>query len=301
MKKTLVLLTIGATLLVNTSFASFKDINTNDWYYDAVQYVSENNILNGTGEDLFSPSENMTRAMIVQALYNMEENPEFQGDNIYEDVEAGKWYENAIIWSSKNNIVSGVDENLFAPNTLITREQMVTILHNYAKYKGYDVSIGEDTNILSYNDAFELSEYAYSPMQWACGAQIIKGYEGNLLPKNNLTRAEFATIIYNFYSYYPRYDLGWVELKGNPTTGYTWTATGYDEEIVKVYDCTYSQEGDSDLVGQGGTFKFKLKSLKPGVTTVTFKYMRPWEEEAITTIVCEILIDENNYLQISRI
>ena len=83
MKKTLALLTIGTTLLANTSFASFKDINTNDWYYDAVQYVSENNILNGTGEDLFSPSENMTRAMIVQALYNMEEKPEVEGANVY--------------------------------------------------------------------------------------------------------------------------------------------------------------------------------------------------------------------------
>ena len=86
---------------------------------------------------------------------------------------------------------SGLDQNL-------TREQLATMLYRYAQYKGYDVSVGENTNILSYSDVSSVSEYAMEAMQWACGAGIIGGKDGMLDPAGNATRAEVATMLMRF-------------------------------------------------------------------------------------------------------
>ena len=91
----------------------------------------------------------------------------------------------------------------FGPDDAITREQLVTILYRYAQGKGYDVSVGEDTNILSYTDTQEVSEYAISAMQWACGAGIIEGVtESTLVPQGNSTRAQVATMLMRFCEEY---------------------------------------------------------------------------------------------------
>ena len=96
-------------------------------------------------------------------------------------------------------IVNGVTETEFAPNDNITREQIAAIMHRYAQYKGYDVSVGENTNILSYDDFNSISEYAIAAMQYACGRGLIKGKsESTLNPKDNATRAEIAAILHRF-------------------------------------------------------------------------------------------------------
>lgn len=112
---------------------------------------------------------------------------------------AGQWYTDAVIWAADNGIVSGYGGGLFGPEDRITREQMATILHNYCKWKGINVSVGEDTNILSFNDAFEVSEWAIPALQWACGSGVVGGKPGGLLdPKGNATRAEVATMLMRF-------------------------------------------------------------------------------------------------------
>ena len=109
------------------------------------------------------------------------------------------WYENAVAWAVKNGIAGGTGNDDFSPDSSITREQLAVMLYHYAKYKGYDVSVGEDTNILPYHDAFSISEYAYSALQWACGAGIIDGDDnGNLNPQNSTTRAEVAAMLQRF-------------------------------------------------------------------------------------------------------
>ena len=92
-----------------------------------------------------------------------------------------------------------MSETAFAPDEPITREQFAAILWRYAKYKGHDVSIGESTNILSYTDFAEISEYAIPAMQWACGEGIITGSgEGVLNPRGGATRAEAAAMLARF-------------------------------------------------------------------------------------------------------
>ena len=140
----------------------------------------------------------MTRGMLVTVLWRMEGSPAVTGANPFDDVASGKYYENAVIWAAKNGIVGGYSAAAFGPEDKITREQLATILYNCAKYKGCDVSVGQDTNILAYNDMAQISEYALPAMQWACGAGLIHGSDGNLMPKDSAQRCQVAAILHRF-------------------------------------------------------------------------------------------------------
>ena len=176
----------------------FADVDTDDWFFEDVAYAYENGLMSGTSADTFSPETATTRGMIVTILYRLEGEPEISGSCAFDDVKSGWYYENAIAWAAANGIVSGYDNGLFGPDDAITREQLATILYRYAQYKGLDVSVGEDTNILSYNDALDIYEYAVPAMQWLCGEGIMSGSDGNLMPMGNATRAQVAAFLHRF-------------------------------------------------------------------------------------------------------
>lgn len=177
----------------------FADVAENDWFFENVKYVTENGLMNGTSEDKFVPDDSLTRAMLVTVLYRAEGQPEVNKSVPFADVTADSYYASAVIWAQQNGIVSGVSENEFAPDENITREQIATIIYRYAKLKEYDVSVGENTNILSYTDFDEIAEYAISAVQYAVGSGLMKGKtEGTLNPKDNATRAEIAAILQRF-------------------------------------------------------------------------------------------------------
>ena len=175
----------------------FSDVKDTDWFYGDVAYVNQKGLMSGTAADKFSPHTNLTRAMLVTILWRLESAPDYQDKaNPFNDVPEGQWYTCGVKWAQENGIVSGYGGGKFGPEDKITREQMVTILYNYCKFKGIDVSAGENTNILSYKDAFDISEWAVPAMQWACGAGIVTGKPGGLLdPKGNATRAEVAAVL----------------------------------------------------------------------------------------------------------
>lgn len=116
----------------------------------------------------------------------------------FEDVGAGMYYAEAIRWAASEGIVGGYTATQFGPDDAITREQLAAILWRYAQHKKYDVSVGEDTNILSYADALTVSEWAVPAMQWANGVGLIQGSDNNLMPKGNATRAQAAAILHRF-------------------------------------------------------------------------------------------------------
>ena len=177
---------------------TFKDVKKNAWYYEAVEYVAKKGLMNGTGNDEFNPDINTTRGMIVTILYHLEGSPEV-ANSTFTDVANTDYYAKAVAWAEKNGIVSGYGNGQFGPNDSIAREQLATIMYRYTMYKKYDTSVGEDTNILSYNDISELSEYAVSSMQWACGSGLVNGMgEGKLAPKGNATRAQVAVILMKY-------------------------------------------------------------------------------------------------------
>ena len=181
---------------------TFKDVKKNDWFYEAVNYVYGKKLMNGTGNDEFSPNISTTRGMIVTILYRLEGSPEV-ANSTFTDVASTEYYAKAVAWGEANGIVKGYGEGIFGPNDLITREQLAAIMYRYSNYKKYDTSVGEDTNILSYNDISELSEYAVPSMQWACGESLVSGIGNNLLaPRGNATRAQVATILMRYCEKY---------------------------------------------------------------------------------------------------
>lgn len=182
---------------------NFSDVKSGDWFYGTVEYVVENGLMNGTSDTSFAPYADTTRAMIVTILWRLEGEPAPLGNCQFVDVPAGAWYAEAVTWAAEKGIVTGLTATEFGPDANITREQFATILWRYAKnYKGYDVSVGEDTNILSYTDAFNVSEYAIPAMQWACGAGLINGIDGALQPAGFANRAQAATILARFCQNY---------------------------------------------------------------------------------------------------
>ena len=183
--------------VTNCPSKAFSDLDTSLWYHEATDYVLENGLMNGVGNNLFDPNGTTSRAMIVTILWRLEGEPVVNYLMQFEDVPADTWYTEAVRWAASEKIVEGWNGK-FDPMGEITREQFATILWRYAKYKGYDVSVGEDTNILSYEDAFSVSEYAIPAMQWACGAGLMQGDGVNLTPKADATRAQAAALFQRF-------------------------------------------------------------------------------------------------------
>ena len=178
---------------------AFADVAEDSWYKAAVDYVAGNGLMNGVGGDKFDPDGMTTRGMLVTILWRMEGEPAAAAAAAFDDVEDGEWYADAVAWAAGAGVAEGCGDGKFAPTEDITREQFATILFRYAKYKGYDVSVGEDTNVLSYNDAFDVSEWAMPAIQWACGAEVMHGDDlGNLLPDSGATRSEAAALIMRF-------------------------------------------------------------------------------------------------------
>lgn len=176
---------------------NFTDVSSSDWFFKGVEYVVDKGIMSGVSENEFAPFGKLTRAMLVQMLYNMESRPACDAENAFIDVPVGQWYTDAVIWANDAKIVSGMGEGLFAPNMEITREQMVAMLYNYAKYKGYDVTASADLS--TFADNASVSAWAQPAMQWAVAEGYISGMGDNqLAPQGTATRAEIASVIMRF-------------------------------------------------------------------------------------------------------
>ena len=178
----------------------FTDVAENAWYAEAVRYVYKHGLMDGTGVNTFDPYATTSRAMIATILWRMAGSPVVGGDIGFSDVANGQWYSEAIRWAATEGIVDGYDNGKFGPNDPITREQFAAMLWRYAKSEGYDVSVGENSNILSYTDAADVSEYAIPAIQWACGTGIINGTgDGSTLsPQDAATRAQAAMMLMRF-------------------------------------------------------------------------------------------------------
>lgn len=169
----------------------FTDVKENDWFYDSVKYVYENDLMKGISNTEFAPDSDVTRAMFVTVIYRMENEPQ-TGKCAFTDVESGSYYENAVAWTNENGIVSGISEDCFAPNEPITREQMAAIIYRYAAFKGYDITTSSNT---SYTDNDNISDYAKDAVIWAAEKYVMTGNtDGSFAPKANTTRAQVASV-----------------------------------------------------------------------------------------------------------
>ena len=183
-------------IVIESAGTGFADVPAGAWYYADVMYAAENGIMNGVGGNMFDPDASLTRAMLVQILYNMENRPEAAASG-FADVSADDWFAGAVGWADSNGIVSGYSETVFAPADNVTREQMAAILYRYAEFKGYDISAAADLS--GFADSYEVSEWAADAMSWANAEGLINGMsDTELAPNGDATRAQTAAVIRRF-------------------------------------------------------------------------------------------------------
>jgi hypothetical protein len=196
--------TVQATFAIGSSGGfPFIDVPENSWYYDGVVYVYENGLMEGTSATTFSPNIATSRAMIATILWRLEGSPVVSYDMNFSDVEPDRWYTEAVRWANSVGVVIGYGNGKFGTNDSITREQMAAMLYRYAQYKDYDVSMGDNTNLHTYTDFDQLSQWAVPAMQWACGADIITGTGASTLsPRGSATRAQAAVMFMRFHEKY---------------------------------------------------------------------------------------------------
>ena len=166
----------------NAGKARFADVSGNAWYASAVNYVVDKGLMNGTGEDKFSPNADTTRGMIVTVLARLDG----------KSTAGTPWYAAGQRWAMEYEISDGTNMT-----GAITREQLVTMLFRYAVKNGLEaVTLSE--NLTQFTDASDISAWAVSAMQWAVGQGLIQGSNGQLRPQENASRAEVATILMHF-------------------------------------------------------------------------------------------------------
>ncbi len=168
----------------------FRDLEPAAWYHEAVDYALSNGLMNGVGGHKFDPNGTATRAMIATIIWRLEGVPVVNAVNPFDDVAAGAWYTDAIIWAADSGIIEGCGDGTFRPNDDITREQLASMLYRYAKYKGSAES--PDANILDFDDASDVSS-------WAVQLKLIQGRTpSTIVPQGKATRAEVAAILMRY-------------------------------------------------------------------------------------------------------
>ena len=204
MKKRFVSFLCAATITCSVHAAAltnFTDVHLSDWYHDAVTYVSENELMNGTSGTTFSPNDTTSRGMIVTILYRLAGSPDMPEGNWgypYADVDASAYYSTPVYWARENDLVTGYSDTQFGPNDPITREQMAAILYRYADYLGLDTDTGfMRDKYYDFTDYNTVSRYATNAMSWCVNHGVINGSNGKLNPQGTATRAEVAQILMN--------------------------------------------------------------------------------------------------------
>lgn len=172
----------------------FTDVKRNVWYHDAVDFVLNEGMMSGYGEGCFAPEDSLSRAMLVQILYNIQGRPEFTTDKSFTDVAEGDWYYSAVLWAAEEGIVLGRTDGTYDPTAPVTREQMVTILYRYAGSPETEAELG-------FADKELVEEWAVKAVAWAAENGIVQGMGMNLFnPDGNTTRAQTAQVMMNYFA-----------------------------------------------------------------------------------------------------
>ena len=182
---------------VSEWISPFADVTRNDWHFRNIRFAYSNGLMGGVSDGQFSPSTNLSRAMMVTMLWRLEGMPAATDGNTFYDIMPGRWYSDAVAWASANGIVSGFGNGSFEPDSNITREQFAVILQNYAIFTGQNVNGG--TFASEFADADNISAWAREAMEWANTNGFITGRTiSTLAPSGTATRAEAAAIMQRF-------------------------------------------------------------------------------------------------------
>jgi len=188
----------GTATLPFIAAMNFVDVSTNNWFYNAVNFVFTNGYMEGTSPTTFAPNRSLTRAEVAVILYRLAGEPSVTGQSPFTDVTAA-WQLDAVIWAASNNIVNGIGNNLFAPGRFVTREEFSAMFHRFAVFSGENVSIPGTANLNRFPDHADVSNWAVDYMRWATHTGLIGGTSvGTLNPGGTTTRAQCAQIIQRY-------------------------------------------------------------------------------------------------------
>ena len=177
--------------------AQFSDVSPDAWYAEAVEYVRNHGIMNGTSATIFNPNSTASRGQIAAILYRASGSPETSGGTDFTDVADTAYYADAVRWASTYGIVTGYGDGTFRPNNPITRQQLAAILWRYAGSPAAESSV-------DYADEAAISAYAGTAVDWARDTGIISGRNGNRFdPNGRATRAQAAVILYRYDTWEP--------------------------------------------------------------------------------------------------
>lgn len=184
----------------------FADVPESKWYYSYITYALETGLMGGKdetedGKIIFEPESAITRDQIVQILYNREGRPSVEYVDKFRDIPDGKWYTDAVMWAVEEGITAGKDGGTrFGLNEPITREEMATMLYQYANYKNWDTT--DRADFTSFDDADKVSTWAVDYMKWVVAKGIMAGKNNQLAPRESASRAEAATMFKAFLEAY---------------------------------------------------------------------------------------------------
>lgn len=177
----------------------YTDVESGQWFYEAVRFAHSSGLMNGTTDTTFEPTAPLTRAMMAQILYNLEGRPGLENEVLgypYADVPGDAWYADAVYWARLKDLVSGYSAETFGSNDPVTREQLAAVLYRYAAFRGEDVSAKADLS--AFPDGSSASGWAAESLGWAVKEGVLSGKDGGRLdPTGTATRAEVAQMFLN--------------------------------------------------------------------------------------------------------
>ncbi len=182
-------------LVESTAPNFFSDVNDSDWFYESAFYVWSNGLFQGIGEHEFSPQGSMTRAMFITVLGRMAEidTASFTEISLFRDVEAKQWYTPYVQWATKLGITTGIGNDQFDPEGLISREQMAVMTVRFFEAMGIPLPEPQREGVPS--DWDDVEEYAKDAVQKLWQAGMLQGDEnGQINPQQQANRAEAATL-----------------------------------------------------------------------------------------------------------
>lgn len=170
----------------------FSDVDADAWYAEAVMYCREHNLMAGIGNNQFAPEISLTRAQFATVLYRIEGTPAVSGTDTFTDTPDGSWYSDAVLWVSKQSLITGYGGGLFGPKDPVSREQMTTILWRYAGSPSAE-------GATDYNGEATIASYAAASVDWASISNIVIPLStGVFAPKSDATRAHVAAALMNY-------------------------------------------------------------------------------------------------------
>jgi len=195
---------VSISSLTNSTYAvignplEFKDVSEH-WAKEAVNDLGSRMILNGSGNGMFKPDQDITRAefaaIVIRGLGLKPEN----GNVPFTDVKSTDWYSSAIKTAHMYGLIDGFEDGSFRPMDKITREQAMVIIAKAMKITGLTANIPHNNaneGLNSFTDASDVSSWAKNAIIDCLQAGVITGKVNmQLAPQAYINRAEVAVIV----------------------------------------------------------------------------------------------------------